>query len=64
MFKRRLIERADIGKSYSTNVSNAIDKKKVERVKFYLKVFFIVGIIGTILVLDTLWGGQLDFNLN
>lgn len=59
-YKKRIIEKADIGSSYSTSVKNAIDPKKVERIKKYLKIIFILGLIGLLLMLDTIWGGQLD----
>jgi len=62
MFKKRLIEKANIGKTYSTRVNNAIDKDKVNKIKFYIKVFLVVGVISTILILNTIWGGQLDFD--
>lgn len=64
MFKKRRIEYFNIGdtaNSYGTSARNAIDQKKIERIEFYLKVFVICGVLGTLLMLDTIWGGQLDY---
>jgi hypothetical protein len=64
MFKKRMIEHAsfsDAANSYGTSARNAIDQKKIERIEFYLKVFVICGVLGTLLMLDTIWGGQLDY---
>lgn len=64
MFKKRMIEHASFGdaaKSYGTSARNAIDQKKIKRIEYYLKIIIICGALGTLLIFDIIWKGQLDY---